>query len=137
MSAVEFHYRRETGPWGPVLRPVASVMLENGSRRLEALMYIDSGADITTIPLGAGSALGFNKNAPDPILEMRGVSGGGVPYLVKSAYLGLNGTRIKTRLAWALIEEVPFLLGRLDVFRRFDITFQERKGTILFDPARS
>jgi len=119
---------------GVVFRPVASVLLESKSKKFEALMYIDSGADITTIPLEAGSALGFKQSSMDRILEMRGVSGGGVPYLIKSIRLGFDGLRIKVRIAWTLIEEVPFLLGRLDVFNKFDITFQERKGLILFSP---
>jgi hypothetical protein len=67
---------------------------------------------------------------------MRGVSGGGVPYIVKTVCLGFEGLRVRTRIAWALIEEVPFLLGRLDVFRAFDVTFQERRGAILFTPTR-
>lgn len=132
MSVIKFKYRQEEGPLGSVLRPVASVVLIAKSRRLETLMYIDSGADITTIPLEAGLALGFQQNPKGRLLEMRGVSGGSVPYLIKTVSLVLNGTKMQSRIAWALIEEVPFLLGRLDVFNRFDITFQERQGAVFF-----
>ncbi|MBI5244096.1 MAG: hypothetical protein HY922_10545 [Elusimicrobia bacterium] len=111
---------------------MANVILVSGLRRLEAAMYIDSGADITTLPLGAGQALGFKQGPADKILEMRGVSGGGVPYLVKKASLVFEELPVRTRVAWALIEEVPFLLGRLDIFNRFDVTFQERKRNVLF-----
>ena len=134
MPAIKFRYRRERGPAGWVFRPVAGVVLENAPRRVEALMYIDSGADITTIPLAAGAALGFEQASGERILEMRGVSGAGVPYLIKDIHLLFDGLRIGARVAWTLVEEVPFLLGRLDVFDKFDILFQERKGVIIFSP---
>lgn len=104
----------------------------NGSRQLETLMYIDSGADITTIPLEAGRALGLKQSARDKITEMRGVSGSGVPYIIKTIRILINGFNVRTRIAWTLIEEVPFLLGRLDIFKKFEITFQEYRQTIKF-----
>lgn len=134
VSDIEFRYRQEQGPGGTVFRPVTSVLLENGRRRFEALMYIDSGADLTTLPLAAGKALGLMQKPGEPILEMRGVSGGGVPYLIRRVRVVLDGERFTARIAWALIEEAPFLLGRLDVFPRFSITFQERSKRIVFRP---
>lgn len=40
---------------------------------------------------------------------------------------------LDTRIAWALIEEVPLLLGRTDVFNLFDICFNKNKKTIFRD----
>jgi len=34
---------------------------------------------------------------------------------------------VNTRIGWALVEEVPFLLGRLDIFDKFDIKFLHRR----------
>lgn len=136
MPVIEFRYRRERSPFGWVLRPLAGVLLGSGARRLEALMYVDSGADMTTIPLSAGMALGFKQGPRDRILEMRGISGGGVPYLLRELRVQIGGESFQARVAWALIEEIPFLLGRMDVFRMFDIAFLERKGMIVFTPTR-
>lgn len=61
------------------------------------------------IPLEVGKALGFKQNPNDEIQEIKGVSGSGVPYILKKAVLIINGKRINIRLAWALIEEVPLL----------------------------
>lgn len=131
---IKFRYRKETSIiTGEVLRPVADVIIESpASRRVEAAMYIDSGADITIIPLGLGKALGLKQLPTDEIREIRGVSGGGVPYLLKNAHITLNGKRLKIRIAWALIEEVPLLLGRLDIFPEFKITFDEKQELIIF-----
>jgi len=39
------------------------------------------------------------------------------------------------KIAWALIEEVPLLLGRLDVFPRFKIVFDEQQEIVTFQPS--
>lgn len=130
---IKFNYRKEPSViTGTVLRPVADVILEAEDNKIEAAMYIDSGADITMVPLGFGKALGFKQHPYDKILEIKGVSGAGVPYLLKKAILIINGRKLNIRLAWALIEEVPLLLGRLDIFSKFKITFDEKRGSITF-----
>jgi len=130
---IKFHYRKEfSAISGTILRPVADVTLEADNRAVEVVMYIDSGADITMIPLETGKALGFKQLPSDEIREIKGVSGGGVPYLLKNVCLTLNGKRFKIRLAWALIEEVPLLLGRMDIFAKFKIIFEEKRETISF-----
>jgi len=132
---IKFHYRKEASViTGTVLRPVADIVLEFGHRKVETAMYIDSGADITMISLGLGKALGLKQSPEDEILEIRGVSGNGVPYILKPANIYINGRGLKIRLAWALIEEVPLLLGRLDIFAKFKILFNECRGLIIFTP---
>jgi hypothetical protein len=129
----KYHYREEPSSiTGTVFRPIADIVLEANENRIEAALYIDSGADVTMIPFRFGKALGFIQESGDEILEIKGVSGAGVPYLLKTATLILNGKRLPIRLAWALIEEVPLLLGRLDIFRNFKITFDEKLGVITF-----
>ncbi len=40
---------------------------------------------------------------------------------------------LESRVAWALIEEAPPLLGRLDIFDRFNIAFKKNEGKIVFE----
>jgi len=132
---IKFRYKKEASAiTGAILRPVADVILEVADRKVEAAMYIDSGADITMISLELGKALGFKQSPDEQILEIRGVSGAGVPYMLKSANIFLNGKKLKIRLAWALVEEVPLLLGRTDIFNKFKILFNERRSLITFTP---
>ena len=130
---IKFRYRKESSIiTGTVLRPVADVILESGDFKVEAALYVDSGADVTMISLELGKALGFKQSPKDEIREIKGVSGSGVPYILKRAILIINGKRLNIRLAWALIEEVPLLLGRMDVFNKFKITFDEKQELITF-----
>ena len=135
---IRFKYARQPSTyWGQIPRPIATVNLEINRKKIETAMYIDSWADITMIPFNLGMALGFRQTASDKIYEIRGVSGGGVAYILKTAYLTIGKHRFKIRLAWALIEEVPILLGRMDIFPRFKIAFDERKEVVSFAPHHS
>lgn len=131
---IKFRYQRFRSSRGEVLRPIAEVILEANRRRIEVAMCIDSGADMTMIPLHLGKAMGFRQSSADEIMELTGVSGGGVPYVVRNASVIMNGVKTRIRLAWALIEEVPLLLGRLDIFPKFKIMFDEKAEVVTFRP---
>jgi len=128
---IRFRYQKEKSDLGVVYRPVAHAVLKVGSFIIEIPLYIDSGADISLIPLGLGEALGFRQNSSQ-IREIKGVSGGKVPYIIKKVKIYLGGTEIEARIAWALTEEVPPLLGRLDIFDRFKIIFDEQRKVVEF-----
>jgi hypothetical protein len=126
-------FREERSSLGIVLRPVAEAILEKDSFAVEVPMYVDSGADVSMIPFRFGKALGFKQEKEDTIQEIRGVSGEGVPYILTKVTLLLNGKRLKIRMAWALVEEVPMLMGRMDIFDKFRVVFDERNGWIDFE----
>ena len=129
---IKFKYKRYPSLLGEILRPMADIILCTAKQKIEVTVCVDSGADITMIPFHLGKALGLKQNPSDKILEIKGVSGSGVPYILKKATLIINAKRLNIRLAWALIEEVPLLLGRMDIFNKFKITFDEKKESIIF-----
>ena len=69
---IEFSYKEERlSESKTVLRPVADVIIIAGDNtEVEIPMYIDSGADLSLIPLRFGKALGFTKEGKS-IEEMR------------------------------------------------------------------
>jgi len=56
----------------------------------------------------------------------------GVIYCVVE--LTIAGLTFPARIAWAQLEEVPLLLGRTDVFDRFEITFRQPERVVIFEP---
>jgi hypothetical protein len=126
-------FREERSGLGVVLRPVAEAILEKDGFAVEIPMYVDSGADVSMIPFRFGRALGFKQEREDTIQEIKGVSGAGVPYILKEVTLVLNGKRLKVKMAWALVEEVPMLMGRMGIFDKFRVVFDERNGWIDFE----
>ena len=89
---------------------------------------------MTLVPLRLGRSLGFRQRPGEQILELSGVGGAGVPYVLRRTRLSIGERSFTIRLAWALIEEVPLLLGRVDVFPRFRIIFDERSRQVAFTP---
>lgn len=128
-----FHYRKEPFGHGEYIwRPVADVFLEGASGVwIEFHPYIDSGADITMIPLSLGKLIGFSAQA-QKIEEIGGIRGS-VPVIHKLHRISIGGKILKIHIAWALLEEVPPLLGRSDVFDAFRVVFQQDTKTVLFD----
>ena len=130
---IEFDYLEEDSRlFGKIFRPVASVQfIDQNEQKLIAYMYIDSGADITLIPRELGETLGF-KIAGEEIIEIGGLGDAKVPVIIKTVTMLLDGKKITCRVAWALIEEVPPLLGRTDLFDWFTITFDQKNRKIIF-----
>ena len=127
-----FRYQPERSPLGTIYRPVATVILESKGMVLELPLYIDSGADISMVPFRFGKALRLERNPKDRIKEIRGITGPSVPYIIKRLNFIFKSKKIAARVAWSMKEEVPLLLGRMDLFNKFRITFDEKKGTVDF-----
>ena len=92
---------------------------------------MDSGADISLIPESVGEALGFSTGESD-LREVRSVSGHFIKIAVKNVKICIGRRIFNVRIGWALTEDVPLLLGRLDVFDKFKITFDEKNKTVIF-----
>ncbi len=118
---------------GTIWLPYADVVIRSGDVLLECRMLVDTGADLTLIPYQVGQYLGFEMGR-DEVEEIRGIGDTVVPYVVKDATLKIGDNEIAVRLGWALIEEVPTLMGRLDVFDHFKVEFDQRERLLRFVP---
>lgn len=127
----EFYYQEEySDKFGPILRPVAPILITNRNKFILATMYIDSGADVTMIPLKAGEVLGFKYNTKK-IFHMHGIAGS-LPCILEQGRLKIGDRLIYADITWALTDDAPFLLGRRNVFKNFKITFDETEKKIFF-----
>ncbi len=93
-------------------------------------LYVDSGADSILVPKSLGDLLGFKIMEGEVIEEIKGIGERGIPIVVKNAKIHVGEKIMEVRVAWALVEEVPLLLGRTDVFAHFDITFKKNNKII-------
>lgn len=67
--------------------------------------------------------------------EIYGI-GGEIPVIVKSASIKIDDIVLDIRIGWSMREEVPFVLGRLDVFDKFDVEFMEKEEKVIFVPVK-
>jgi hypothetical protein len=127
---VEFPYRREkSSTFGVIFRPVAKVILEDD---FDQWLYVDSGADITLIPLSVGDLIGLRRLKQDRLQRVMGVGKSSVPIIVKTTSMCIGSMSFRARVAWSQVEGVPPLLGRRDVFSRFSVTFREKGRVTIF-----
>ncbi len=128
---IEFDFKEEHSKlFGPVFRPVARITLINNEVEIPEFVYVDSGADLTLISKSVGDLLGFKVESIDSVQEIKGIGERGVPIILKKIKMKIGEKIFDARIAWALIEEVPLLLGREDVFNLFDINFQRNRKTV-------
>lgn len=127
---VVFPYAREKSSLlGTILRPVARIVL---NRTFPHMMYIDSGADITLLPHSVGKLIGLEEQSGERPDKIYGVGDSSVEVFIRRVSMKIGKKQFSARVAWSTAEDVPLLLGRLDVFRRFRIVFDERRGNSTF-----
>jgi hypothetical protein len=127
---VEFPYRKEKSSiFGVIFRPVAKVTLED---EFDQWLYVDSGADITLIPLSVGDLIGLRRRKQDKLHRIMGVGESSVPIILKTISMRVGSVSFRARVAWSQVEGVPPLLGRTDVFREFSVTFREKDRVTVF-----
>ncbi len=129
---VSFSYRREFSPvLGEILRPVANVELRAvRGHWFPASMYVDSGADMTLIPSDFGKLLGMDLSKNRSALA--GVTGAPMKVSLQSTETRIGASVQQAKVAVALRNDVPYLLGRDGVFKAFKITFEEYKQLTSF-----
>jgi len=127
-----FRYKEESLGLKVIQRPVADVYLKTKRNSwIEFHPYIDSGADLTMIPLSFGRLIGFEIDE-SKIQQIGGIRGS-VPVIHTKTAMKIGERDFNVNIAWTLIEDVPPLLGRKDVFDIFKVTFEQFNRIIIFD----
>lgn len=122
---VVFKYRKETGRKGTsIFRPVADIEFKSFTGEwIECHPYIESGADVTLLPLSLGKLLGLEIEK-NKIEELYGLGRQGIPVIFKTVEVKIGEHKFETEVAWALSEEIVPLLGRIDIFDNFYVSFK-------------
>jgi hypothetical protein len=133
MKEIQFKTKKELSDiFGPIWRPVIPVKLRNQENILACEALVDSGADITLVPKGVGTYLGFTLTDGEEIKELYGIGEGAAPFLIRQIFITIGDIEKQIQAGWALIEEIPILLGRIDLFSLFDINFQQKDEIVIF-----
>lgn len=134
MSEIQFKGKEiEISDFGIKWIPTAQVRLLTNEETYLCEMLVDSGADITLIPRRLGEFLGFSLDG-EKIREIRGIGEGAIPYTIRTMQIKIGEYFIQARIGITLIEEVPLILGRLDVFDHFNIEFRQKDRLTILRP---
>ncbi len=115
---------------GQILKPIVPVTIIGTKRGINVFMLLDSGADLSLIPYSAGQAIGLELDIKARG-EVQGIGEGSIPYILSQVRIKIGDVETPARIGWVLIEDVPLILGRLDVFRSFVVEFREFENRIL------
>ena len=135
---LRLEYSQRTGTQGQItLRPLLTLRLTLNSVTIEVIGLLDTGADINVLPYRTGLALGANWEK-QPLLAT--LSGNLAHYEAKG--IRISGTvgrfeAVPLVFAWSRSEEVPLILGQVNLFQEFDICFFRSEGVFEVRPKRS
>ncbi|MBI2339679.1 MAG: retropepsin-like domain-containing protein [Deltaproteobacteria bacterium] len=128
-----FSYKsKKLGPEKSTLRPYAEVQLKIQGRRIPFDFLVDSGADRTVINRPLGCVLGYEVKPGEKPIKLGGIGGTTNGYL-RGLRLWIGDTEIETEVIWVQSDTVPLLLGQMDIFDHFDITFSKVNQKVFFD----
>jgi hypothetical protein len=93
---------------------------------------VDSGADTSLFAKGDASLLRLNlyEGGYSPIVGIGKVM---LPAYIHTVRMRIGETVLNASIAFADSDEVPRLLGRTDIFKRFRITFDEANLRTVFE----
>lgn len=91
---------------------------------------LDSGADFTMVPESLAQLVGVDL-ARCPREHVAGIEERALPARVGSITIRLGPEIIPVRCHFLKMERTPYLLGRMDLFSRFNIAFQNDQRRIL------
>ena len=130
---IEFPFKkRYSEKLGDILKPIIPVSIIGPKKSVNIFMLLDSGADISLIPYSVGETIGLELDMANHS-EVHGIGEGSVPYILSNVGLNIGNVELSMRIGWALIEEVPFILGRLDLFQNFSVVFREFDNKIILE----
>lgn len=131
MARTCFPHRLERSklvPGGTLSRPAAEIQVRGHSGQwVKFAPYVDSGADLTLFPWEAGDLLGLDPAAGEA-REVTGIGGTKLEVRIHTLRVRLADLEFDARIGLAVADGwVPYLPGRMDVFDRFDVSFEEGK----------
>lgn len=97
----------------------------------DALFLKDSGADISLIPHSFGEILGINVTGGTPV-KVYGVAGSDTVY-EHTVTIKIDGQEFDVPCLFSTRDDTPFLLGRLGVWNRANVAFNNQAKTTSID----
>lgn len=128
MKRISFRYKKESSRvFGFISRPVVEVYLKTKEAEwFKISPYADSGADITIFPRSVCEILGL-KMEDGQQGTITGVSGEEISIYIHRIVVRIGDEEIEIRAGFAEREDIPYLLGRTDILKHFNILFKEDK----------
>lgn len=96
------------------------------------MAYVDSGASFTIFSVNEATRIGIDYTAGKEIMITVG-DGSSIPVYLHKIPIKISNITFKATIGFSPRLGVGFnLLGRKDIFERFDVTFSDTRHTVIF-----
>ena len=129
--SIEFPFTSKRTALGTLLTPVVPVELLTRKGFVTFQFLLDSGADFTLLPRHVADLVGIDLTTA-PSTKTFGVEGGGLTVWVGPVTLRLGPEIFDVRCFFSERDDAPLLLGRMDIFSKFQIAFDPKRKRIRF-----
>jgi hypothetical protein len=116
------------------LRPMLPLTLRYGDQQHTASGLLDSGADVNVLPLNLGLALGGVWGDQQTVVQL---SGNLAQHEARGIILEAEVAdfpAVKLAFAWTRAETVPLILGQVNFFLEFDVSFFRARSSFEIEP---
>lgn len=134
--SISFPYERRRIAEGDLIDPRVTLQIKTKMGYLSIKFLVDSGADVTTLPIDPYAELFNFKKNPTEKVTIGGIEGKGVdayPFLLN---VRIEETKFRLR-CYFLESKIDPLLGRLDFWDLYSITFDNQKDLTIFTPTKT
>ncbi len=129
-SAHTFPYQKKRIDFGLIFNPLIHLPVKTQSGWQDLWFLVDSGADTTMIPLNLAKRLGikFQKTST----RLFGIGAQSLAAFPGQMLCKIGETELEVRCYCVNTEDSVLLLGRLDIFDKFSVLFDNQKQSVIF-----
>lgn len=131
-ASIEFPLLKKHTSLGEVSSPKIPVSIKTIKGYQTFPFLLDVGADFTLLPLHMKNLL--NISIPQQTITLYGIEGYGISCLVTKAQFKIAHIEFDATCLISPAETTPFILGRMDFFSRFNVTFDNKTQKIILTP---
>lgn len=129
-QSFNFPYRVIKTEFGAIPYPILPVTITSGKKSLKYDFVVDTGADVTTMPKHMAYELGIDlSNLAKG--KSQGVGEGLVETWETKVRMQIANERVLVRCSFVSSNKIPPLLGKVDIFSRFNFYFDNDNGQLV------
>lgn len=118
-------------------RPIIPVKLSYMNNLVEAWALIDSGADMSFLPLHIGEELGLSWERSTQDFQLLSLAGSSPAKAVAVDLRLGHWPDLKMTFAWSAVSETAVILGQVNFFQEVDICFSRSDGYVRLEMPES
>ncbi len=115
---------------GKIPYPVVPVVTANGKKLLKYDFIVDTGADVTTLPKYIAEELGIDLSKLQSG-NSQGIGEGLIKTWETKVKIRIGNVDFRIRCSFVSSNKIPPLLGKIDIFDRFNLYFDNDKEELV------